>query len=1100
MLPQSHPTSTGYLRKLIATTFCSTALEAFPGRLYGELEHLEEMDKPRYASVCFQNIYHIGDTKSGLELEVFLTMPLERLRLGCGIQCTETMLPLGPNQRPRLYAAALKLLRFALRLDHVRYCSEAEEALGIAMRPLLQLQDEHVLATLSAVVLALKEGRTGLPIGGVFGAGKVLLAGLLVYDPSLKLMVVTKENVAAHAIAEHLVALQLPQEVQQLMGRLVGYYEQRRKGSGTPLDLPVENRNRHIRQKCLLIGCGGGFLMECGQPYSPVSDWIKQVDMVLEDEGQQYGNMEEAATIARTPRTCFGNLVTLARFLQTEAKPRPAMVDQIWADLVGEGEVKVSTQVQTAAVVILRLAMPDNEVANARSTTWTGWQTEDLRGGFLPVFWDVPRANLHAVVDVGAVVDWLQLQFKFFRDAKSSLAVLHNQNDMVTHFKASSWVSEAQGAVVSRGVTTCAGMTAQTVIVAQTKIGFLTGGRRASFLELPQDEQDIQLEEAYGRATVALTRARLLPKLSVRRRIWASGSIGSSIPWHKAHLSCPLTLTFVPLGLHHFYKAFCIEEKANLRQDARAQFGLKEAELTSDLRLTAAAVLRMQWGQHKEQPKAPPARTARRDRVPPGVISPEQGEEEQGADEEEASVTCTDSEHSSNEQDGLPQDARTPLNEDSHQHGLMLAAYREVGSDYSVDNGQLVKGLEALKCFESVPRRWPLALLKSVEYLDRVLAGCCWEADDSIGALRQAAKSLILTLASYLADFELLHAASGHNVSGDGERKRPCSGLVKIVAKPRRAKTRVPAVDTACVADWIGGHCPADSLMIWFPAHWAPQVIRELESREHDFRQQFPQWFDEQFPAKYEKQYREALDSRTLHFHNRQYLKSSVNLLSAAYGEVFGPDAAVTARIGQGGLSDQRVSLCLPNQRDLDTWYEAVFALPIAWPDITDIDPHYLKKTSAHQLLSIRMQMGVSHMWGGLSPQWHLLKHHLWNLGPGYLAGRLEELFILKWPCRPGEDVHDSVLPTSHWQAWKTWEHIKKEIEAKATKAGVIWFVDEDAVVQHILEIISRDEIAMDVTYQEAREHDNLTEGRATKRRRRDGPSSHAPMVSTKGT
>ena len=172
----------------------------------------------------------------------------------------------------------------------------------------------------------------------------------------------------------------------------------------------------------------------------------------------------------------------------------------------------------------------------------------------------------------------------------------------------------------------------------------------------------------------------------------------------------------------------------------------------------------------------------------------------------------------------------------------------------------------------------PVPLLKSVEYLDRVLAGCCWEVlisrkdpDDSIGALRQAAKSLTLTLASYLADFvaetlrasrtpqggpqtdeenihllganfwvqpiyqELLHAASGHNVSGDGERKRPCSGLVKIVAKQRR-KTRVPAVDTACVADWIGGHCPADSLMIWFPAHWAPQVIRELESREHDFR------------------------------------------------------------------------------------------------------------------------------------------------------------------------------------------------------------------------------------------------------------------------
>ena len=149
----------------------------------------------------------------------------------------------------------------------------------------------------------------------------------------------------------------------------------------------------------------------------------------------------------------------------------------------------------------------------------------------MPVFWDVPRANLHAVVDVGAVVDWLQFQFKFSRDAKSSLAVLHNQNDMVTHFKASSWVSEAQGAVVSGGVTTCAGMTAHTVIVAQTKIGFLTGGRRASFLDLPQDEQDIQLEEAYGRATVALTRARslcvILGPLDMEGLLGAATVIGS---------------------------------------------------------------------------------------------------------------------------------------------------------------------------------------------------------------------------------------------------------------------------------------------------------------------------------------------------------------------------------------------------------------------------------------------------------------------------------------------------------------------------------------------------------------------------------------------
>ena len=186
-----------------------------------------------------------------------------------------------------------------------------------------------------------------------------------------------------------------------------------------------------------------------------------------------------------------------------------------------------------------------------------------------------------------------------------------------------------------------------------------------------------------------------------------------------------------------------------------------EAKLTGDLRLTSAAVLRMQWSQHEEQPKAPSARSARRDRVPPGVIAPEQGEEEQGDQEEEASVTCTDSEESSDEQDGSPQDTtRTPLSEDSHQHGLMLAAYRDVGNDYAVDKGQLAKGLKALQGPESEPRRWPLARLtvplwKCVNHLDRVLAGCCWEVvisrqdpDDSVGTLRQAARSLTFTLAS----------------------------------------------------------------------------------------------------------------------------------------------------------------------------------------------------------------------------------------------------------------------------------------------------------------------------------------------------------------
>ena len=41
-----------------------------------------------------------------------------------------------------------------------------------------------------------------------------------------------------------------------------------------------------------------------------------------------------------------------------------------------------------------------------------------------------------------------------------------------------------EGKVISRGVTSCVGMTAQHVLLAQTKIGFLTGGRGYNFQEL----------------------------------------------------------------------------------------------------------------------------------------------------------------------------------------------------------------------------------------------------------------------------------------------------------------------------------------------------------------------------------------------------------------------------------------------------------------------------------------------------------------------------------------------------------------------------------------------------------------------------------------
>ena len=128
------------------------------------------------------------------------------------------------------------------------------------------------------------------------------------------------------------------------------------------------------------------------------------------------------------------------------------------------------------------------------------------RGDFLPIFWDAPYSHIQACTDIGEVVDWIT--DKFVVHNKGDLAVLHNRNKMVNTFTNTEWVSGSGGAIISRSVTSCAGMTAFLVLLAQTRVGFLSGGRGKSFHQLPAQEQASQKEEAYARATVALTRAQ----------------------------------------------------------------------------------------------------------------------------------------------------------------------------------------------------------------------------------------------------------------------------------------------------------------------------------------------------------------------------------------------------------------------------------------------------------------------------------------------------------------------------------------------------------------------------------------------------------------
>ena len=75
-----------------------------------------------------------------------------------------------------------------------------------------------------------------------------------------------------------------------------------------------------------------------------------------------------------------------------------------------------------------------------------------LQGGFLPVLWDVPNSQMHAVSDIGALVEWLQEHITFGHKPKNNLAVLHNQNNMVRDFGMSAWVSRSLKRRLSLGV------------------------------------------------------------------------------------------------------------------------------------------------------------------------------------------------------------------------------------------------------------------------------------------------------------------------------------------------------------------------------------------------------------------------------------------------------------------------------------------------------------------------------------------------------------------------------------------------------------------------------------------------------------------------
>eukprot|EP00434_Breviolum_minutum_P019611 symbB.v1.2.017298.t1/scaffold1343.1/size124258/7 len=448
--------------------------------MHGEKQHPDRLNlHPDGSNVTL----FLGDTRSAEELAVFTNMAPERLCLGCGLRVEEKFTPIFPGERGPLFAASVKLLQFALRASSAsaseKVLTEEEDALLKAIRPLVANPDCHFLAVLTVLVQSILEGRTDCPISGVFGAGKTraaaaVIAGLVVMDPTLKIMVVTKENAAAHAFAKHIESLQLPPSLEEKFGRLVGATElEKGPASQTKLDVLPGFRNTVLRHQA-----GDHRLWR----------WVPP-GMYAAVQSSTAGKQKWSLILPSSARVSELTYVTIIGTRYPE-------LDNSQNDIIQFGNYLQAEQC--------------------------------TRGGFLPIFWDAPYSYINASTDIGEVVDWIT--DKFVVANKGDLAVLHNRNKMVNAFSNTEWVSGSGGAIISRSVTSCAGMTAYLVLLAQTRVGFLSGGRGKSFHQLPTQEQAAQREEAHARATVALTRAQqicfIMGPLDMRGLVGAATIIG----------------------------------------------------------------------------------------------------------------------------------------------------------------------------------------------------------------------------------------------------------------------------------------------------------------------------------------------------------------------------------------------------------------------------------------------------------------------------------------------------------------------------------------------------------------------------------------------
>ena len=511
-----------------------------------------------------------------------------------------------------------------------------------------------------------------------------------------------------------------------------------------------------------------------------------------------------------------------------------------------------------------------------------------------------------------------------------------------------------------------------------------------------------------------------------------------------------------PLGLCHFYDGFSLRAEISVRSAALVAFDLHEDELSNDLILSQAAVVDRGWADHQEQPVDQNAPEADRRNVPEEVISVSDGEVDRestiGGCSSQASCSTTSSDDDS--------DASEPaMSEVSVQHSMMEHAYQSIQDAFFVKNGQLVGGDGTLNQLEFLPFHWPLAKLTlplkfGVNRLEGLVVGFLmelmatksqpWRCRRQISSF---AKTLTVRVATYLAkeiaslfrpvlqhpvmaltdddtlslltsDFwirpvyeELLYAASRFNRSSGAEHKRPTSNLVKIAShsKDKPSDMMNAGAQHTTMTEWIGADCPVDYLNVWFPAHWAPIVLRELHRREDTYRKAHNLWFDDpqdSDPPRVIEQRKDALRSRELQFQvgamdDHKNLPTLIGKLKIDWlnfpvddilrqfttlkdGILRGVFKQQAARAWYGCRAEKaQVIALLPGKCCYSTWTDLVDCMPHSWPKSFNIGRMQISPINATSFHKHRKFTRARHMWLRLDPDWNLVRRQLYTDWPG---------------------------------------------------------------------------------------------------------------------